>query len=101
MIDTISLKPPPVLHKLEEATRTVGFQMASDMLTRSLLWTLAASKSGVLSVVDDLLPQPNWPDGHALRVAGLIQNLENRADLRLTKLDWSTGLIRAVKAKTE
>jgi hypothetical protein len=32
-----------------------------------------------------------------VNVAELIATLEARADLRLTKLDWSTGIIIAAK----
>ena len=29
-------------------------------------------------VIDDLLPQPNWPDGHAPKVPALIDDLERQ-----------------------
>lgn len=48
-------------------------------------------------VVDDMLPQPNWPSGHADKVADLIAKLEQRKDFRVTKLAWSSGVILAVK----
>jgi|SRR5262245_13767863 len=54
-------------------------------------------KRGGLYVVDDMLPQPNWPDGHAQRAEELISVLENRDDLIITKLNWSTGLIIGTK----
>jgi predicted O-methyltransferase YrrM len=54
-------------------------------------------KRGGLYVIDDMLPQPNWPDGHAQRVDELISILENRKDLIITKLNWSTGLIIGTK----
>src|SRR5215470_15464504 len=54
-------------------------------------------KRGGLYVVDDMLPQPNWPDGHAQRADELISVLENRGDLTITKLNWSTGIIVGVK----
>ena len=50
-------------------------------------------KHGGLYVIDDMLPQPNWPDGHAAKVDELISILENREDLIITKLNWSTGVI--------
>ena len=52
---------------------------------------------GGLYVVDDLLPQPTWPEGHAPKVPALITALEQRPDLRLTRLAWASGLIVAVK----
>ena len=59
--------------------------------------TLSLLNPGGLYVIDDLLPQPNWPADHPPKVAHLIATLEQRADLRLTKLNWSTGLILATK----
>lgn len=58
---------------------------------------LRSLKRGGLYVVDDMLPQPNWPDGHALRADELISILENRDDLVITKLNWSSGLIIGTK----
>jgi predicted O-methyltransferase YrrM len=54
-------------------------------------------KPGGFYIIDDMLPQPNWPAGHAERVEKFIQELENRKDLILTKMNWSTGIIIAVK----
>jgi predicted O-methyltransferase YrrM len=54
-------------------------------------------KIGGLYIIDDMLPQPNWPEGHAERVEKFIIKLENRKDLTLTKLNWSTGIIIATK----
>ena len=59
--------------------------------------TIALLKTGGLYVIDDMLPQPNWYDGHAQRVDEFISLLENRKDLTLTKLNWSTGIIIATK----
>jgi predicted O-methyltransferase YrrM len=59
--------------------------------------TIALVKKGGFYIIDDMLPQPNWPNGHAERVANFIGMLENRTDLTLTKLAWSTGLIIATK----
>lgn len=52
---------------------------------------------GGLYIIDDMLPQPNWPEGHENKVKNLIIELENRTDLILTKLVWSTGIIICVK----
>jgi predicted O-methyltransferase YrrM len=58
---------------------------------------LRSLKRGGLYVIDDMLPHPNWPDGHAQRVDELISILENRQDLTITKLNWSTGVIIGTK----
>jgi predicted O-methyltransferase YrrM len=52
---------------------------------------------GGLYIIDDLLPQQNWPEGHQQSVNRLLAELDQRPDLRLTKLNWSTGLIIATK----
>ena len=195
MLDTNDLNPPSILKDIQEATASIGFTMGSDMLTGSLLRTLAATKpagtflelgtgtglgtawildgmnaqsqlitvdriehtsaaarrllesdarvhflamdgikyiastqkSGItfdlifadmqpgkfthldetldmlkvggIYFVDDLLPLPSWEEQHAARVVNLITNLEQRQDLHITKLNWSTGLLMAVKTR--
>ena len=59
--------------------------------------TLNLLKTGGFYVIDDMLPQPNWPDGHGGNVDKLVADLESRADLRLVKLAWSTGILIATK----
>jgi predicted O-methyltransferase YrrM len=59
--------------------------------------TLGLLKVGGLYVVDDLLPLPAWADEHVGRVAALIRMLEQRPDLRVTRLNCSTGLLVAAK----
>lgn len=52
-----------------------------------------------LYVIDDMLPQPNWPEGHAEKAASLIAGLERLQDFRVTKLSWASGIILAAKIK--
>ncbi len=59
--------------------------------------TIALLKVGGFYIIDDMLPQHNWPDGHAAKAEAFIEALENRKDIMLTKLNWSTGIIIAVK----
>ena len=54
-------------------------------------------KKGGFYVIDDMTAQPNWPKDHQNHVDRLISDLEKRDDLTLTKLNWSTGIIIAVK----
>lgn len=58
---------------------------------------LAMLKKGGLYIVDDMLPQPNWPDGHHEKAINLVSLLEKRDDLSLTKQVWASGIIVAVK----
>ena len=52
---------------------------------------------GALYIIDDMLPQPNWPEGHQEKAIQLVEYLEKRKDLILTKQSWATGIIVAVK----
>ena len=50
-----------------------------------------------LYVVDDMLPRPSWPEGHAEKVADLVAALERMEGFRVTKLSWASGIILAAK----
>jgi predicted O-methyltransferase YrrM len=52
---------------------------------------------GGFYLIDDMLPQPNWPAGHAAKVQELTATLEQREELILTQLHWSSGLIVATR----
>ena len=52
---------------------------------------------GGLYIIDDMLPQPNWPEGHHEKANQLVTYLGTRTDLLLTKQVWATGIIIAVK----
>ena len=54
-------------------------------------------KPGGIFLVDDMLPQPNWPSGHDTKVAELTATLEALREFCVTKLSWSTGLILCVR----
>ena len=60
--------------------------------------TLALLKKGGLYIIDDMLPQENWPEGHADKATDLIHYLENREGFILSKLNYSSGLIICTKA---
>jgi predicted O-methyltransferase YrrM len=48
-------------------------------------------------IIDDMLPQPNWPAGHDQKVENFIKQIEERTDLLVTKMNWSTGIMIVVK----
>lgn len=52
---------------------------------------------GGLYIIDDMLPQQNWPEGHQEKAIKLIKDLESRDDLLLTKQVWATGIVIGVK----
>lgn len=55
---------------------------------------------GALYVIDDMLPQPNWPEGHSEKVAALLEELDARPDLTVVRMSWSTGIVIATKLAT-
>ena len=58
---------------------------------------LSMVKVGGFYIIDDMNTQPNWPQGHEIHVNKLVEYLEQRKDFVLTKMNWSTGLMVAVK----
>ena len=57
--------------------------------------TLELVKVGGIYIIDDMLAQSNWPEGHQEKVDWLVAYLEKRKDFNITKICWSTGLIIA------
>jgi predicted O-methyltransferase YrrM len=193
MLDPDTFQPPTIVRKIEEATHVIGFTMGSDLLTGSLLRTLAATKPGGeilelgtgtglasawildgmdaaarlttvdlnqqratiarqfleqdaritfvtmegnsfidtmtkqgktfdlifadmspgkfehlgevlrllkiggIYVVDDLLPLVTWETEHFNRVSRFISTIEQRRDLKITRLNWASGLLIATR----
>jgi len=60
---------------------------------------LTLVKPGGTYIVDDMLPQPNWPEGHAPKATALIDRLLSLDGFQSTWLEWSTGLIICVKSQ--
>ena len=58
---------------------------------------MALLKEGGIYFIDDLLPQPAWPDGHAARIPPLIAQLEAQKGFIATKLAWASGLMILVR----
>lgn len=61
---------------------------------------LALLRPGGIYVIDDLLPQANWPEGHAPKVPLLISDLERRKEFATVKLAWASGLMLVVRRAT-
>ena len=55
--------------------------------------------NGGLYVVDDLLPQKNWPPGHAPKVPDLLHHLETRPDFKTVRMAWASGIVLAVRQR--
>ena len=58
---------------------------------------LRVVRTGGIYVIDDMLPQSNWPDGHACRVRGLLETLAQLPDFDITPMAWASGLVVAVR----
>jgi predicted O-methyltransferase YrrM len=58
---------------------------------------LAMLNKGGLYIIDDMLPQPNWPEGHREKVINLLHYLDTRNDLVLTRQVWATGIVVVVR----
>ena len=59
--------------------------------------TLNLLNVGGIYLIDDMLPQTNWPAGHQDNVAKLVSYLDTLENFKVTKMNWSTGLIIATK----
>jgi len=58
---------------------------------------LAVVKPGGFYVIDDLLPQPNWPEGHSERIDPLIASLAAHPQFHVVPISWASGLLLTVK----
>jgi predicted O-methyltransferase YrrM len=52
---------------------------------------------GGIYFIDDLLPQPNWPEGHAPKVPALIDAIERKTGFATVRLAWASGLMIVVR----
>jgi predicted O-methyltransferase YrrM len=58
---------------------------------------LALLRAGGIYVIDDLLPQPNWPEEHAPKVPALIADIERRSEFITVRLAWASGMMIVVR----
>jgi predicted O-methyltransferase YrrM len=61
---------------------------------------LAIVKEGGFYVIDDMLPQSNWPEGHADKVSILIEKLAANPGFEILPLVWASGVIVAVRKQS-
>ena len=64
---------------------------------RYLEETLGMLNRNGLYIIDDMLPQPNWPEDHPPKVKGLLDFLEKKNDFVITKMAWSCGIVICAK----
>jgi len=60
---------------------------------------LALVRIGGIYFIDDLLPQTNWPAGHAASVSVLVERLATHDRFVATKLAWASGLMVVVRTR--
>jgi predicted O-methyltransferase YrrM len=58
---------------------------------------LAIVKLGGYYVVDDMLPQPNWPEGHGEKASTLLECLAADQRFVMLPLVWSSGILVLVR----
>jgi len=61
--------------------------------------TLGLLAVGGIYVIDHMLAQPSWNEEQRLRAFRLISILQERQDVQITKLNWSTGIVLAAKVQ--
>ena len=61
--------------------------------------SLRLLRSGGILVLDDMLPQPNWPENHQAKVDDLLQTIDRLSpkEFSSVKLCWFTGHILITK----
>ena len=59
---------------------------------------LSLLRVGGIYLIDDLLPQSNWPQGHAAKVPVLVEALERRSEFVSVRLAWASGLMLVVRS---
>lgn len=64
---------------------------------RLLEETLGLLEKNGLYIIDDMLPQPNWPEDHAPKVKALLEFLDGNPNLLATKMRWSSGVVIVTK----
>ncbi len=57
----------------------------------------AVVKAGGFYIIDDMLPQPNWPEGHAEKVPVLLECLAGDGRFVIAPMAWASGVVVAVR----
>lgn len=85
----LALSPTPQFHLI--------FADAMPGKYESLDQALALVAPGGLYVIDDMLPQPNWPAGHDEKATQLLATLSSHPGFHMAPLVWSTGIAILVR----
>ena len=85
------------LEQQSPATYDLVFADAMPGKYEGLEKALVTVKPGGFYVIDDMQPQPNWPEGHAAKVPLLLQQLAENEDFVIAPLVWASGVVVAVR----
>ncbi|HEV2690767.1 MAG TPA: class I SAM-dependent methyltransferase [Bryobacteraceae bacterium] len=85
------------LHRQASTTFDLAFADAMPGKYDGLDEALRVVKLGGFYVIDDMLPQANWPEGHAPKVAALLAHLAARRDIEIVSMEWASGVVVAVR----
>ena len=82
-----------------QAPESFDFVFADAMPGKyeALSEALAVVKPGGFYFIDDMLPQPNWPEGHAAKIPLLIESLATNENFETVPLVWASGVVLAVR----
>ena len=58
---------------------------------------LRVVKLGGFYVIDDMLPQDNWPEGHAAKIPVLLEQLSQHPNFQVVPMAWASGVVVAVR----
>jgi predicted O-methyltransferase YrrM len=58
---------------------------------------LTSLRTGGIYFIDDLLPQPNCPEGHGENVTRLMVHLNGQQGFTRVKLGWASSLMMLVR----
>jgi len=85
------------LHNQQPQSFDLVFADAMPGKYESLDEALSLVNPGGFYVIDDMLPQPNWPEGHDAKAAALIDRLSCEPAFQIAPLSWSSGIILLVR----
>ena len=85
------------LHRQASKSFDLVFADAMPGKYEALEQALAVVKPGGFYIIDDLLPQPNWPEGHAEKVPPLLDRLAGDDRFVLVPMSWASGVVVAVR----
>lgn len=83
------------LKKIEDCSIDLIFADSWPGKFEQIDLALSKLKLNGLYLIDDLLPQSNWPERHQIHVDKLVECLDSKSFLEILKLGWSSGLLLA------